>query len=121
MKIRIKDNSVRFRLTKSEVAQLCQTQSIKAQTDFMSNTFYYEIIASNTVNNLSIDFVDNKITLLFPRQEADIWQASERITYEFISTEKQGPFKILLEKDFACLDHSTEDQSDNYPNPSKTC
>jgi hypothetical protein len=23
----------------------------------------------------------------------------------------------LLEKDFACLDNTLEDQSDNYPNP----
>ena len=24
---------------------------------------------------------------------------------------------LLLEKDFKCLDNTTEDQSDNYPNP----
>jgi hypothetical protein len=29
--------------------------------------------------------------------------------------------KLLLEKDFVCLDHTDEDQSDNYPNPNKTC
>jgi hypothetical protein len=28
---------------------------------------------------------------------------------------------LLIEKDFACLDHVDEDQSDNYPNPNKTC
>ena len=28
---------------------------------------------------------------------------------------------LLIEKDFACLDHSSEDQSDNYENPNKTC
>jgi len=27
----------------------------------------------------------------------------------------------LLEKDFVCLDHTTEDQSDNYENPNTTC
>jgi hypothetical protein len=28
---------------------------------------------------------------------------------------------LLLEKDFICLDETTEDQSDNYENPNKTC
>jgi len=27
----------------------------------------------------------------------------------------------LVEKDFICLDETTEDQSDNYENPNKTC
>jgi hypothetical protein len=26
-----------------------------------------------------------------------------------------------VEKDFVCLDHTDEDQSDNYPNPNRTC
>ena len=28
---------------------------------------------------------------------------------------------LLIEKDFVCLDHTFEDQSDNYPNPNKLC
>ncbi len=28
---------------------------------------------------------------------------------------------LLLEKDFVCLDHTNEDQSDNYENPNKVC
>jgi len=27
----------------------------------------------------------------------------------------------LVEKDFQCLDHTLEDQSDMYHNPNKTC
>lgn len=32
-----------------------------------------------------------------------------------------GSLYLLLEKDFICLDDTTEDQSDNYNNPNKTC
>nr|WP_262492994.1 hypothetical protein [Mucilaginibacter paludis] len=28
-----------------------------------------------------------------------------------------GKLYLLIEKDFACLDHVAGDQSDNYPNP----
>ena len=28
---------------------------------------------------------------------------------------------LLLEKDFVCLDKTTEDQGDNFENPNKTC
>ena len=32
-----------------------------------------------------------------------------------------GILHLLLKKDFVCLDDTSEDQSDNYTNPNKTC
>ena len=47
----------------------------------------------------------------------DEWLTTERVTF----ADESGTVSILLEKDFACLDNTDEDQSDNYPNPNKTC
>lgn len=122
MKIRIKDNSLRFRLTKSEVHQLCTTGFIQATTQMPSNTLTYCIKVIDGIQQLNADFIDNAITLLFPASEAAIWYDSDRITYlDNITLPTGENLKLLLEKDFVCLDHTDEDQSDNYENPNKTC
>ena len=122
MKIRIKDNSVRYRLTKSEVKKLCEEGFISCKTEFNSLTLTYQIQVKENINNLFADFIDNTITLFFPSSEAKDWNTSDRITYENSITLNNGnSLKLLLEKDFICLDHTHEDQSDNYENPNKTC
>jgi hypothetical protein len=122
MKIRIKDNSIRYRLTKTEVKQLCTQYFITSQTVLASNTLTYNIQVQDNIENLSADFVANTITLFFPKVDADAWYENEIITHQHtIKTINGSLLKLVLEKDFVCLDHSDEDQSDNYANPNKTC
>ena len=122
MKIRIKDNSLRYRLTKSEVKKLCESGYLEAITQFNTSTLCYAIKVIEGIEFLNADFVENKITLLFPQKEANVWNQSDRITYEnSVELQNGNSLKLLLEKDFICLDHTHEDQSDNYENPNKTC
>jgi hypothetical protein len=122
MKIRILASSLRYRLSKSEVAKLCTEKYIESITEFNSATLTYCIQVAENSTELSADFENNKITLYFPSIEAAVWHTSDRITYEnYITLHNGNKLKLLLEKDFVCLDHSTEDQSDNYENPNKTC
>jgi hypothetical protein len=122
MKIRIKDNSIRYRLTKSEVKQLCTAHLLASSTQFVTGVFHYQIIVKENIDALDASFANNTITLFFPMQEALVWYDSDRITYEnTVATSDGNSLKLLLEKDFVCLDHSTEDQSDNYQNPNKIC
>jgi hypothetical protein len=122
MKIRILASSLRYRLSKSEVKKLCTEHYIESVTEFNSTTLVYAIQVQENIADLSADFKDNKITLLFPKTEAATWYESDKITYQNIVLLNNGnTLKLLLEKDFVCLDHSSEDQSDNYENPNKTC
>jgi hypothetical protein len=122
MKIRIKDNSVRFRLSKSEVKQLCETNHIAKQTEFANIIFHYQIQVAANAEFLSADFNNNCITLFFPKSKADTWFVDDVITHQHNMDLPNGKqLFLLLEKDFVCLDHTHEDQSDNYQNPNKTC
>jgi hypothetical protein len=122
MKIRIKDNSIRFRLTKSEVQTLGTVFYIEGQTHFIDSIFRYAIDAHAESDMLSAEYKKDKITLFFPKQIAMEWYQNDRITYQHQMQVSDGQaLKILIEKDFVCLDHTDEDQSDNYPNPNKTC
>jgi hypothetical protein len=122
MKIRIKDNSIRYRLTKSEVQQLGQHNYIGKQTQFVNAVFRYQIIVKENIQELSAEFTDNCITLSMPKFLAQHWYTNDIITHknEMLLPNGESLF-LLLEKDFICLDHTHEDQSDNYQNPNKTC
>lgn len=112
MKIRIKDNSLRYRLTQSEVARLCAEGAVEARTGFPGKTFIYAIEATDS-DSLSADYTGDKIILFMPKKMVDELHKTDKVSFE----DKSGPVSLLVEKDFVCIDNMNENQSDNYPNP----
>jgi hypothetical protein len=112
MKIRIKGNSLRYRLTRTDVDRLDKEGYLEEQTNFPGNPLIYALQLTES-DVLTSSFIDNKITL----------NMSHKMIAEFIQTDKvgfsnyDGDMDLLVEKDFTCLDNVAEDQSDNYPNP----
>jgi hypothetical protein len=112
MKIRIKGNSLRYRLTKSDVAGFALNGFIEETTNFGSQIFNYAL-RRGVVDSLSATFDDNTITVYMPGYMIDEWVNTSRIGFE----NNGSTMYLLVEKDFVCLDTVAEDQSDNYPNP----
>ena len=117
MKIRIKGNTVRYRLVKSEVKQLAERGYVEEMTAFPTTTFRYRVESKEEISALEADFHYAQVTMFIPISEAQIWVHSDRITYK----NSFGDLTLILEKDFVCLDHTDEDQSDNYANPNQRC
>jgi len=118
MKIRIKGNSVRFRLTKSEVEAFSEKGSCSETTEFASKTLTYTLVAKANVTELEADFKEDTITIYFPESEQSTWAKSNRVGYANTADwNDTKELSLLVEKDFTCLDNTVEDQSDNYPNP----
>ena len=118
MKIRINGNSVRYRLTKTEVETFCKTGVYQETTHFLDQTFVYELKADKNIDALQANFVGGAITLYLPAEELNVWATSDKVGYKNIIQAGNGEeLSLLLEKDFVCLDEVEEDQSDNYPNP----
>ena len=115
MKIRIKGNSLRYRLTRTDVDIFSKNGKIEEQTNFGDGILTYALESSDT-DQLSATFKNNKITLFMPYVMAAEWTGTDRVGYE----NKTDDFYLLVEKDFKCLDNVAEDQSDNYPNPLAT-
>ena|ERR1700743_842670 len=112
MKIRIKGNSLRYRLTKSDVEQFTKNGYIEEAIDFGNQALIYALQQS-TFNSLSVIFEENKITLFMPEKMAKTWNITDTVGFEY----QDKDMFLLVEKDFKCLDNVAEDQSDNYPNP----
>lgn len=123
MKIRIKGNSIRYRLTKTEIANFGKNGYLEERTEFSGGAaFYYCLERRPGINNLQASFLNNRITVFVPESITEEWTTTEVIGYNYklpLGNEKE--LFLLIEKDFVCLDHTLEDQSDNYPNPNKTC
>lgn len=112
MKIRIKGNSLRYRLTKVDVNTFSEKKYIEEAINFGNQTLWYALQQYDK-DQLSATFTNTRITLLMPEAMANEWITTDRVGFEY---QDEGLF-LLVEKDFKCLDNVAEDQSDNYPNP----
>lgn len=120
MKIRIRDNTVRLRLTKTEVTVLAETGEVSCITDFGNGMLLtYRICKSDNSPGLSASFENNVITVMVPNEKVMHWANSEEISLMAEQKNKSGmPLRLLIEKDFACLVvRQGEDDSDAFPNP----
>jgi hypothetical protein len=112
MKIRIKGNSLRYRLTRPEVERFARDGYLEDTTNFGGARLTYSL-QKITDGNLSAGFENNNITLYMPGRMLDEWATTERVGFD----KTENGLYLLIEKDFMCLDVVAEDQSDNYPNP----
>jgi len=112
MKIRIKTNSIRYRLTKSDIANLEKHGHLQDSVDFGLQKLVYEIQTVND-NVLSATYSNHTISLFMPESMINELANTDKVGFE----NADNKLHLLVEKDFTCLDNVTEDQSDNYPNP----
>ena len=118
MKIRIRGNSIRYRLTKSEVEQFTKTGRFKETTNFGNSVFTYALEASDGITVMDAQFETNTIKLFLSKEKSTGWYTSNNIGFSHtIKREDGSELSLLVEKDFVCMDERVEDQSDNYPNP----
>lgn len=122
MKLRIKGNSIRIRLARKEVATIAEIGYIDEQTHFGENVFTYALKKSEHIDSLSAVYENNTMTMLVPDQWVKDWPNNDQVGLAATITLTDGKqLMLLLEKDFVCLDETTEDQSDHYPNPNHVC
>jgi len=125
MKIRIKGNSIRYRLSQSEVKRFSETGHIMESTvfgDVPEKCFNYALRSKAGIAGMEAAFEGTTICLFVPEEAVQHWYHSEQIGFENNYDVAAGTsLHLLLEKDFVCLDKTDEDQSDNYPNPNKAC
>jgi hypothetical protein len=99
------------------VHTLCAQGYVASKTHFNGGVFTYAVQKVKEAH-LKAQFANNTILLQVPEQLIDGWEHNEQVGFEnHMDLDSNGSLKLLLEKDFVCLDQRSEDQSDNYPNP----
>ena len=120
MKLRIRDNSVRVRLTRGEVDSLRDNGVVSARTGFPgSREFQYRVESSPASVIPGAFFSDNVVTVRLPETTVLAWANSEQVSIAGEQRLDDGEqLMILVEKDFACLaPRKGEDESDMYEHP----
>ena len=119
MKLRIKDNSIRLRLTQTEVEQIGNGDQIHNNLNFPGGERVSYLLVGSAVENTEIEYKDNRISISVPTEILTIWANSDEVSllYE-LSLDHDNVLKLLIEKDFACLTpREDEDESDLFPHP----
>jgi hypothetical protein len=120
VKLRIRDNSIRLRLTRGEVETLRDEGLVSGQTGFPGGRNFRYVLESSPVSVSPGAFLsDSVMTVRLPETTVLAWAATEQVSIEGEQLLNDGEnVSILVEKDFTCLaPREGEDESDMYPHP----
>jgi len=120
MKLRIRDNSIRLRLSRSEVDRLRDDGIVKARTTFPGGReFRYDVESSPAAIRPGAFLSDGRLTVSLPESAVTAWADSDQVSIHGEQQHEDGDMlDVLVEKDFACLaPREGEDESDMFPNP----
>lgn len=119
MKLRIKGNTVRLRLTQGEVRALGESGQVQDCTEFPGGTaLLYRVKSDDEIQEISITYKSNIIEVRVPVPLVAQWCTTEQVTLSATAVLTVGTLEVVLEKDFACLTpRPGEDESDHFPHP----
>ena len=120
MKLRIRDNSVRLRLTRGEVETLRDEGVVSSHTAFPGGRFFRYEVESSPANVTPGAFLsDGTVAVRLPESAVLAWANSEQVSITGEQQHNNGEtLAILVEKDFQCLTpREGEDESDMFPHP----
>ena len=122
MKLRIRGDSMRLRLKRSEVDQLAAGTSIVEETHFPGSVLTYRLdVADN--NSFSASFDNGTLSVKLPRSRVLNWATTDEVSLIAEQTlSGSDSLSLLIEKDFKCLEpghhRDCADDQDTFPHPS---
>src|SRR5437870_1908972 len=122
MKLRIKGDSLRLRLTRNEVDRLASEGIVEESIGFGASphqSLIYRVRRDGSSSSIDAECADNELTVSVPTEITAQWIGTEEVGMEAHSDIGNGRFlHILIEKDFACLTpRPGDDDNDTFPHP----
>ena len=113
MKLRFQSNSLRLRLSQSEVARLADTGKVEELIAFAPGQKFSYSIESRPVAALAATLDGSHIRVLLPEDLSKAWIESDQTGIEG----GNDSLRVLVEKDFQCLHRASSEDADAFPNP----
>ncbi len=121
MKLRLKGNSLRLRVTRSELAHLQAGERIQETILFPTNPdagLDYILEVGSHSQPVRVAFVSQQIVVSVSQDQLASWSGEHQVgIYASLPVTESTALEVAIEKDFACLDLSDEDNKDTFPNP----
>ena len=121
MKLRIRGNSVRLRVSQTELAEIAEAGRAEDAVRLGPQARLVYRIEVAPQGPVHARFDGGTLTVIVPRAEVERWLDPAEVALTGSQRVGDGEhLSILVEKDFACLAPRDEDQSDLFPNPGAT-
>ncbi len=105
MKVRIKGNSLRFRLSEEDLEQFAQQGSVVSTIEFgpdLSQQLRFSLESSSDMR-IHSTFTEQQITVFIPEETARLWTSTDLITLKGTQPiDQHRQLSLLIEKDLPC-------------------
>jgi hypothetical protein len=118
MKLRIRGNTLRLRLSRSELARLDETGHVEETIVFAPGArLRYALEAREGLDAPRADIDGHRLRVALPVDVARRWIATDDVGVQVVQPNGTAEgLAIVVEKDFACL-HRDAEEPDAFPNP----
>ena len=128
MKLRIQFNSVRVRMDQRDLTELLERGRVVDAIRFgpgSTHTFTYAVmIGAAPPGRPRADYASGLLVVTIDPVAVQLWATGTRVGFDEEQTVEGGTVRVILEKDFACLDRPHGDEAEvawAFPNPSVVC
>ncbi len=119
MKLRIQGNSLRLRVTRPELAALLETGQVVETTRFApgpDGELAYSLACAEC-SNVDVRYSAGALTVVLPWPVARLWASESEVGVSASIDVGGAALTVLVEKDFACLHGTEEENRGTFPNP----
>jgi hypothetical protein len=121
MKLRIKGNSLRLRLNRTDVATLINIGRLEETIHFTADErsrLTYGLEHKQSLTRAALRYQAPEVVITLPTNDVKIWAESDQVgIYSKLDLGTRGTLDLSIEKDFACLDGIEADNTDTFTNP----
>lgn len=119
MKLRIRGDSVRLRVSQGELTQFLERGEVSDRIRFPGGaSLAYRLLRDEAAQAVSANLKNDAITVSVPVTVAERWAEPDEVGFRGEGSLGSDSLAILVEKDFTCLaPREGEDDSDLFPNP----
>jgi hypothetical protein len=120
MKLRIRGNSLRLRITRPELERLAGGGPVVETVSFPAGAeLRYELAVDARAAAIAADYRNDTLRVTIPTAEFSHWQRQDQVALRGVQPSGRGAeLAILLEKDFPCPDaRPGEDDSQAFERP----
>jgi len=121
MKLRIKGNSLRLRVTRSELQRLLEGAAVAETIHFgphPDESLTYALVSGAQADSVNVLYRDRIVTVSISDDQLRGWSHEDQVgVYAAIDLGTAGALEVAIEKDFACLDRDDEENDDTFANP----
>jgi hypothetical protein len=126
MRLRLRGNSIRVQLDRRDIERLIDEGLVDDAVRFGPGlAFSYAVGAGPTPRERPrVSYTDGRLAIQIDRVDVEQWLWGDRVGFDHEQPVEGSVVRVLLEKDFACIDRPLGEEADDayaFPNPSAVC